>query len=57
MIAPENLTEIRALDDDAGEWLSYVRVVGRRRAGAASGEPILAIPAQYEKKRMLREPD
>ena len=36
LVAPDNATEIRALEADAGSYLGYVRVVGRRRAEAAT---------------------
>ena len=54
LIAPENATEIRALEADAGQNLGYVRVVGRRRADAPLYDPVVSIPAQYTKKPLLR---
>lgn len=54
LIAPENATEIRALEADAGRNLGYVRVVGRRRAEAPLYDPVVSIPAQYTKKPLLR---
>jgi SAM-dependent methyltransferase len=54
LIAPDNTTEIRALETDSGGNLGYVRVVGRRRAEAQLPEPIASVPAQYEKKPLLR---
>jgi SAM-dependent methyltransferase len=54
VVAPDNLTEVRALEADAGGHLGYVRVVGRRRAGAQLTEPILSVPTQYVKKPLLR---
>ena len=54
LIAPDNLTEIRALEADSGSHLGYVRVVGRRRAEALLSEPIVSLPAQYLKKPLLR---
>lgn len=53
LIAPENATEIRTVDSDAGSHLGYVRVVGRRTAMQPS-EPIVSVPAHYEKKPLLR---
>ena len=55
LIAPENVVELRALEADAGAWLGYVRVVGRRRAGAQLTEPVVSVPMQYAKKPLLRE--
>jgi SAM-dependent methyltransferase len=54
LIAPDNTTEIRALEADAGGRLGYVRVVGRRRAEAQLPEPVVSVPAQYVKKVLLR---
>jgi hypothetical protein len=57
VIAPENLTEIQALEADAGRHLGYVRVVGRRRAEAQLTEPIVSVPTQYVKRPLLRGSD
>ena len=54
LVAPDNTTETRALEADAGSNLGYVRVVGRRRAEARLPEPIVSVPAQYERKPLLR---
>jgi cyclopropane fatty-acyl-phospholipid synthase-like methyltransferase len=54
VIAPENMTEIRALEADAGSYLGYVRVVGRRRAGSELSEPIRSVPTQYVNQTLLR---
>ena len=53
-IAPDNATEIAALEADAGRHIGYVRVVGRRRADALVSDPVVSIPSQYEKKPLLR---
>jgi SAM-dependent methyltransferase len=55
LIAPDNVTEIRTLEADRGEYLGYVRVVGRRRADAPLMEPVASVPAQYEYKPLLRD--
>ena len=54
LIAPDNATEIRALEADSGSHLGYVRVVGRRRLDTHLSEPILSVPAHYERKPLLR---
>jgi SAM-dependent methyltransferase len=54
LIAPENVTEIEALEADAGRQLGYVRVVGRRRADVQLSEPILSLPSEYTKKPLRR---
>jgi cyclopropane fatty-acyl-phospholipid synthase-like methyltransferase len=54
VIAPENVTEIQALEADSGGHLGYVRVVGRRRADTPLTEPVVSVPTQYTKKPLLR---
>ena len=54
MAAPDNATEIQALEADRGNYLGYVRVVGRRRLDARLDEPIVSFPSNYEKKPLLR---
>jgi SAM-dependent methyltransferase len=54
IIAPQNMTEIRAVQTDAGSHLGYMRVVGRLRAEANLLDPFLSMPAQYTKKPLLR---
>jgi SAM-dependent methyltransferase len=54
LIAPNNTTEISAIETDAGRNLGYIRVVGRRRADVQLNEPVASIPMQYEKKPLLR---
>jgi SAM-dependent methyltransferase len=54
LIAPHNVNEIRSLEADAGSYLGYVRVVGRRRCEAKLSEPIVSIPAEYRNTPLLR---
>ena len=54
LVAPDNATEIRALEADSGSNLGYVRVVGRRRAEAQLSAPIVSVPTRYEKIPLLR---
>ena len=54
LVAPDNATEIQALEADSGSHLGYVRVVGRRRAETQLSEPIVSVPTQYERKPLLR---
>jgi SAM-dependent methyltransferase len=56
LVAPDNATEVRALEADAGRFLGYVRVVGRRRAGVDVAEPVVSVPTEYGKKPLLRDP-
>jgi SAM-dependent methyltransferase len=54
LIAPDNTTEIRALEADAGRTMGYVRVVGRRRPDANVSEPIVSVPTSYAKHPLRR---
>jgi hypothetical protein len=54
LIAPDNEAEIKALEADRGEYLGYVRLVGRRRTNAILPDQILSVPTQYIKKPLLR---
>ena len=54
LVAADNLTEIQAVEGDAGRWLGYVRAVARRRAGAGLMEPIISVPVEYTKHPLLR---
>jgi cyclopropane fatty-acyl-phospholipid synthase-like methyltransferase len=56
---PDNVGEIAMLEEDAGQYLGYVRLVGRRRAGVELAEyawpdPLKVWPTAYEKKALLR---
>ena len=47
VVAPDNAAEIQALEADRGNYLGYVRLVGRLRADARLDEPIVSIPSGY----------
>jgi SAM-dependent methyltransferase len=53
LIAPDNEAEIKALEADRGEYLGYVRLVGRR-TDAILPDQIVSVPPQYIKKPLLR---
>ena len=53
-VAPDNESEIKALETDRGRYLGYVRVVGRRNGQVKLDDPIAALPASYTKKPLLR---
>ncbi len=55
-IAPDNKTEIDALEADRGQYLGYVRLVARRRPNVSLEEPILSVPTQYIPRPLLRKP-
>jgi cyclopropane fatty-acyl-phospholipid synthase-like methyltransferase len=57
---PDNVTEIAAIEADAGRLLTYVRLVARRREDNvledyAWPDHLRSMPQHYEKKAMLRE--
>jgi cyclopropane fatty-acyl-phospholipid synthase-like methyltransferase len=54
-VAPDNGTEIAALEADRGRYLGYVRLVGRRRVDARLEDPIATVPTQYMKTALMRE--
>jgi ubiquinone/menaquinone biosynthesis C-methylase UbiE len=54
VVAPDNEVEIKALEADRGNYVGYVRVVGRRHARAKLSDPILSVPTQYARKPLLR---
>jgi SAM-dependent methyltransferase len=54
VIAPGNEVELRALEADAGRYLGYIRVVGRRRAGVWLEEPVTSVPTEYTVRPVLR---
>jgi hypothetical protein len=54
-VAPDNGVEIKALEDDRGGYLGYVRIVGRRNGEVQLPDPVVSLPAQYAKKPLLRE--
>lgn len=56
---PDNATEIKALEADAGRYLGYVRAVARRRAGVKLEDycwpdTMRSMPMEYTKKPLLR---
>jgi SAM-dependent methyltransferase len=54
VIAPDNETEIKALEADRGQYLGYVRLVGRRQGSVTLADRIESLPAQYTRKPLLR---
>jgi len=53
-VAPDNEVEMKALEDDHGSYLGYIRAVGHRREEVELADPIVYFPAQYTKKPLLR---
>ena len=58
-LAPENTTEIKAIEVDEGRYLGYVRMIGRRRDEVKLEEycwpdTMKSFPPQYTKKPLLR---
>jgi cyclopropane fatty-acyl-phospholipid synthase-like methyltransferase len=57
VIAPDNAAEIEALEADAGEYLGYVRMVGRRQSTAKLEAVVTSVPTEYARKPLLRAGD
>jgi len=61
-VAPDNATEMQAVETDAGQHLGYVRLVGLRREHVTLEEycwpdALRSLPAEYTKKPLLRGQD
>ncbi len=54
LIAPDNKTEIDAVEADRGSYLGYVRAVGRRNREVKLDAPVVSVPMQYAKTPLLR---
>ena len=54
VVAPDNEAEIKALEADLGNYLGYVRFVGRRRSEPKLEDQIISVPAHYTRKPLLR---
>jgi SAM-dependent methyltransferase len=54
IVAPDNAVEIKAIEDDRGETMGYVRVVARRSRTVKPDEVIESVPTHYEKHPLLR---
>jgi SAM-dependent methyltransferase len=54
VVAPNNETEIKAIEADRGRYIGYVRMVGRRKGQVKLAEHIESLPPQYTKKPLLR---
>jgi cyclopropane fatty-acyl-phospholipid synthase-like methyltransferase len=53
-VAPHNAPEIQALEADRGQYLGYLRAVGRRR-DVQIDEPPVAVQMDYVRRPLLRE--
>jgi hypothetical protein len=58
-VAPDNAAEIETVEADAGKWLGYLRVVGRRRADVELDsycwpDGLKASPVEYAMVPLLR---
>ena len=54
VVAPKNLTEIRAIEGDSGKLMGYIRAVARRRHEAKLDEAIQSVPTTYTPQSLLR---
>ncbi|MBV8830832.1 MAG: class I SAM-dependent methyltransferase [Acidobacteriaceae bacterium] len=55
LVAPENQVEIDAIEADRGANLTYVRVLARRKENINLDDPLVSVPTQYTRKRLLRD--
>jgi SAM-dependent methyltransferase len=53
VVAPDNAVEIQAIEEDAGRYIGYVRVVARR-TDMVLDEPVTSVPTGYVKRPLLR---
>jgi hypothetical protein len=53
-VAPDNESEINALEADRGTYLGYVRLVGRRNRGTPLADHVESVPTEYTKRPLLR---
>ncbi|WP_461126530.1 SAM-dependent methyltransferase [Spirosoma aerophilum] len=53
-IAPDNQVELAALEADAGRYLGYTRLVGRKRSGLILPEPSPSVSLHYFPAPLLR---
>lgn len=53
IIAPDNEIEMEALKADQGQYLGYVRVIGRKGENIVAEEPMLSIPTEYVKTSLI----
>jgi SAM-dependent methyltransferase len=56
VIAPNNAVEIEALEADRGEYVGYIRAVGRRRPDVQLEEAITSVATEYVRKPLLAVP-
>lgn len=54
VVAPDNAVEITALEVDRGNFLGYVRLVGRRQGHVKLADHMVSLPAEYTKRPLLR---
>ena len=54
VVAPDNATELQAVEADRGRWLGYARVTARIRPDARLDDPILSLPTWHVTKPLLR---
>jgi hypothetical protein len=54
LVAPENFTEIHAIEEDAGDLMGYIRAIARRRQDAKLDEIIQSVCTTYTQQSVLR---
>jgi len=54
VICPDNAVELKAVEEDAGRYFGYLRLVARRRPDVSIDGPITTVPTEYTKTPLLR---
>ncbi len=54
VVCPENRVELEAIEADQGQYLGYVRAIGRRLPNVILDEPITSFPAAFAPSPLLR---
>jgi cyclopropane fatty-acyl-phospholipid synthase-like methyltransferase len=54
LVAPDNTTEIAAIEADAGRYLGYAKTIARRKAGVELSDPITTLDMKYVAAPLLR---
>jgi hypothetical protein len=54
VICPDNAVELKAVEEDAGRYFGYLRLVARRRPDVSIDGPITNVPTEYTKTPLLR---
>jgi cyclopropane fatty-acyl-phospholipid synthase-like methyltransferase len=54
-IAPDNQIELQSIQADEGRYLTYNRVVARRKPTVNLDDPLISLPSNYKHRPLLRD--